>query len=283
MNKNYTTAPLPFQGQKRRFIKEFRKVLLNHQPKIVVDLFGGSALLSYTSKRVLPNATVVYNDFDDYHLRLQNVDTTNRILSDIRQIVKGCPDDLRIPEKESKLIIKRLEKEFGFVDWITLSASLLFPMKYGLCLSDFKKQILYNRIKQTDYVVTGYLDGLQVVKTDYYDLFLKYQDAPGVLFVVDPPYLSTNTSTYNSVDYWKLKDYLNVLRVLDGSDYVFFTSNKSSIIELLEWIENTYQIKSLFTGATILTADVQLNYSSKYTDMMLYRFNKYKNNYLLAA
>jgi len=132
MGKNYTTAPLPFQGQKRRFIKEFRKVLLNHQPEIVVDLFGGSGLLSYTSKRVLPKATVVYNDFDDYHLRLQNVDATNRILSDIRQIVKGCPDDLRIPEKENRLIIKRLEKESGFVDWITLSASLLFPMKYGL-------------------------------------------------------------------------------------------------------------------------------------------------------
>ena len=222
MKKNCTMAPLPFQGQKRRFLKEFSKVLLNHRPEIVVDLFGGSGLLSYTSKKVLPEATVVYNDFDDYHIRLQNVNNTNKILSDIRQMAQGCPDNMRIPERESKLIIKRLEKESGFVDWITLSASLLFPMKYGLCLSDFKKQALYSKVKQTDYVVDGYLDGLQVVKSDYYDLFLKYKDTPGVLFVVDPPYLSTNTSTYNSVDYWRLKDYLNVLRVLDGTDYVFF-------------------------------------------------------------
>jgi len=63
----------------------------------------------------------------------------------------------------------------------------------------------------------------------------------------------------------------------------FFKSNKSSIIELLEWIENTYQIKSLFNGATVLTANVQLNYTSKYTDIMLYRFNKHENKYLLAA
>ncbi len=61
MNKNYSQSPLPFQGQKRRFVKHFKDSLRNYNDKYVfVDLFGGSGLLSHTVKTVFPNAKVVY-------------------------------------------------------------------------------------------------------------------------------------------------------------------------------------------------------------------------------
>ena len=36
----------------------------------IVDVFGGSGLLSHTAKQLKPKATVIYNDFDGYNERL---------------------------------------------------------------------------------------------------------------------------------------------------------------------------------------------------------------------
>ena len=39
----------------------------------------------------------------------------------------------------------------GFVDYLTLSSSLLFSMKYVLNFEELKKQNLYNKLRQNDY------------------------------------------------------------------------------------------------------------------------------------
>ena len=65
--KNYTTAPLPFQGQKRRFKNEFKAALNEFSNNATyVDLFGGSGFLSHTVKQHYPDAKVIYNDYDNY-------------------------------------------------------------------------------------------------------------------------------------------------------------------------------------------------------------------------
>ena len=95
-----------------------------------------------------------------------------------------------------------------------------------------------------------------------------------VVFLVDPPYLSTDCSTYNSNNYWKLKDYLNVLDVLVDTNYLYFTSNKSQIVELCEWMETRTSQGDVnpFKGATTVSINTTLNHSAKYTDIMLYKF-----------
>lgn len=66
------SAPLPFVGQKRMFAREYIKVLEQFKDSTVfVDLFGGSGLLSHITKRMRPDAKVVYNDFDNYRKRLE--------------------------------------------------------------------------------------------------------------------------------------------------------------------------------------------------------------------
>ena len=92
MKKQYLSAPLPFQGQKRMFAKEFIKVLKHYPDNAVfVDLFGGSGLLSHITKCQKPDAAVVYNDFDNYRLRLGNISRTNALLDMIRPIVAPTP------------------------------------------------------------------------------------------------------------------------------------------------------------------------------------------------
>lgn len=216
-----------------------------------MDLFGGSGLLSHITKCQRPDATVVYNDYDGYCQRLQAIPQTNSLLSDLRIIAKDIPRHKPITGVARERIFERLlreEQQVGYVDYITISSSLMFSMKYYLSVEGMRKDTLYNNIRATDYQpCPDYLDGLTVTSCDYKELYERYKDVPDVVFLVDPPYLSTEVGTYKM--YWRLSDYLDVLNVLHDKPFVYFTSNKSSIMELCEWLGNNNTLGNPFENA----------------------------------
>ncbi len=276
MSEVYLTAPLPFQGQKRNFVGEFRAALSELNPAgeitTIVDLFGGSGLLSHTAKRHAPECRVIYNDFDGYRERLENVPRTNALLAEIRAILTDYPRHERITGDHRRRIEAVLKREdaAGFVDWVTLSSSLYFSCKYATDLAGFLKESFYNNTKRGDYHADGYLDGIEVVKCDYRELAERYRGRRDVLFLIDPPYLSTDSASYKAGTYWKLKDYLDVLLTLLDGNYVYFTSSKSQIVELCDWFSAHFGLETPFSNATVKTYQVKgkvLNY----TDMMLYK------------
>lgn len=270
--KIYNSAPLPFMGQKRRFVNQFREALRDFSSATTfVDLFGGSGLLSHIAKHERPDARVIYNDFDDYHIRIENVERTNAILAEIREILAGIPRMKKVPAEAKDQIVALLgeREQAGFVDYITISSSILFSANYAIDLEMLRKCSLYNNIKLSPYACDSYLDGLEIVKYDYRELFNLYKNVPGVVFFVDPPYLSTDVGMYKC--YWKLRDYLDVLRVIDGQPYIYFTSNKSHIIELIDWMQSNSIGGNPFVGATRREFNVSMNCDAKYTDIMLYR------------
>lgn len=272
MKKKYSSAPLPFVGQKRKFAGAFRKVLRQYPDNTVfVDLFGGSGLLSYIAKSEKPSAVVVYNDFDNFRRRLENIPRTNALLHDLRTMTLDYPRHKLLPETVHEAIIERISKEeaSGFVDYITISSSLLFSMKYCKNLDELRKESFYNNVRKADYPqCLDYLNGIEVVSCDYRELFKHYKDVPNVVFLVDPPYLSTDVGTYTMR--WGLADYLDVLTVLCGTKFIYFTSNKSNIIELCEWMDRNKHIGNPFEKANRMEVSQTMNYSAHYTDIMLY-------------
>lgn len=123
--KTYSRAPLPFVGQKRMFVSEFKKILKHFDDKtIFVDLFGGSGLLSHITKRERPDAVVIYNDHDNYRERLENIDRTNTLLRDLRKIVGIYPAIRRLPEKCARLSLNASGWRRQPVSW-TILPSLL--------------------------------------------------------------------------------------------------------------------------------------------------------------
>ena len=273
MNYNYVQAPLPFQGQKRRFLKPFKEALKDFSPTATyVDLFGGSGLLSHTVKNLYPNAKVIYNDFDGYSRRLDNIDKTNALLADIREICTQSPNRKeRLSDELHDQIIGRIEREKGFVDYITISSSLLFSMNYVTGLEQLKKEKFYNKVRLSPYLSEGYLSGVERVKKDYKELYAEYRYVENVVFLVDPPYLSTDVSTYSREDYWKLSDYLNVLKTIEDVSYFYFTSNKSQIIELCDWMGVNGYAYNPFDGCTTVALETQLTHNAGYTDIMMYK------------
>jgi site-specific DNA-adenine methylase len=272
MEKMFTSAPLPFQGQKRRHVKAFASIVQKKNAPLYVDLFGGSGLLSHVAKRTCPEATVIYNDYDNFCERLSNVARTNILIADIRAIIADTPRMHAITGERRKRIINRLceEHETGHaVDCITLSASILFSCNYYVLFEDFIKQSFYNKIRKDDFNVDGYLNGLTVVHEDYHTVYERYRNEPDVVFIVDPPYLATDSSTYKSDGYWKLGNYLDVLHTLRG-EYIYFTSEKSQIVELTAWMEHNHGVVNPFAGARRQEVNTFATHTACYTDIMLH-------------
>jgi len=207
--KNYSSAPLPFQGQKRRFVKQFIEVIKKRPDRVYVDLFGGSGLLSHVAKTIHPDARVIFNDYDNFSQRLENIPKTNVLLSDLREMNKDIKADLKLTDSQRERILKRISVETDFIDFITLSSSLLFAMHYVKSFEELSKSTFYNKIKMNDYNAEGYLSGVEIVRDDYRNVYSAFKDQPGVVFLIDPPYLSTDCSSYEN--YWRLKDYLDLM------------------------------------------------------------------------
>lgn len=272
-HKLYLSAPLPFVGQKRMFAKHFIEVIKQYPSNTTfVDLFGGSGLLSHITKYIHPGARVIYNDFDNYRHRIDNIERTNRLLSLIRPISDRFERHKPISGEAREQIFQLLEheeRESGYLDFITLSSSLMFSMKYKLSIDEMRSETLYNNVRKSDYApCPDYLAGLEIESCDYRDLFERFKDTPGVVFLVDPPYLSTEVGTYRM--YWRLADYLDVLSVLPGHNFIYFTSEKSCIVELCEWMGRHPSLGDPFARCQRREFNATMNYNARYTDIMLF-------------
>ena len=255
------------------FAKHFIEVIKQYPAgTIFVDLFGGSGLLSHITKHFHPESRVIYNDFDNYRQRIGNIPRTNRLLSQIRQISEQVPRHKPITGKARNRIFELLEteeRENGYLDFITLSSSLMFSMKYKLTIDGMRSETLYNNVRKADYEpCPDYLAGLEIESCDYRELFERFKDTPGVVFLVDPPYLSTEVGTYKM--YWRLADYLDVLSVLPGHNFIYFTSEKSCIVELCEWMGRHPSLGDPFARCQKREFKATMNYNARYTDIMLF-------------
>lgn len=112
MGKEFLSAPLPFVGQKRMFAKEYKKILSSVKDvNVFVDLFGGSGLLSHITKHCQPNATVVYNDFDNYRRRLEHIDRTNMLLMRLSELLAPLPRLKMLPKQYKEAVLAIMAEE----------------------------------------------------------------------------------------------------------------------------------------------------------------------------
>ena len=168
-------------------------------------------------------------------------------------------------------IFKKYEENKSFVDYMTLSSSVLFTCNHANSLEEMEKQSMWNRLifsyKESD----EYLNGLEVVSCDYKALFNKYKNEDGVLFLFDPPYLTTDVKSYNNVNYWTLADYLDIILLTKCKNFIFFTSNRGNLIDLTKWLNENFNAKIL--EGNIVERKNAFNKNASYTDYMIYNIN----------
>ena len=243
LNRNSTyrkIPPLPFQGNKSigktKFIN-LLKTLPNGNEFTFVDLFGGSFYLSYLTHLIHPKARVITNDFDNYRERLDKIKDTNELLDKIRPLIK-CNEKKRITDESREKIVEVIKNFKGFVDRITLSTNLIYSSAYIQDMDRFLKHEYYNLMNKNNYNedVSDYIAGLEFRKCDWKQLFDEFKDQDKVVFIADPPYLYSDKGGYQFKG-WNVYDNLNVLNVLRQKNYVFYTSTKSGIFEILKFLK----------------------------------------------
>jgi hypothetical protein len=278
--KKYTSAPLPFQGQKRAFLNDFCRAVheidaMRHI-STVVDLFGGSGLLSHAAKYTLPQARVVWNDYDDYQTRLDGIPGTNELIRLIASEVGDIKTNSRMPaDLASRIagIIADYGRQGGYVDHLTMSSILLFSGNYASSVDDLiseGRRGAYYRFSGRKYDATGYLSGVERVRANYRDLVAAYAGNSDVLLVFDPPYAITDIRSYNKGTFQCIIDYMEVVKYLRDNSYVYFTSSRSGIIDIFKFLEREFNSISPLTGSKSREIGRQIN-NNKYCDMMYYR------------
>ena len=274
--KEYSKPPLPFEGNKKLWRKNYKEILKEYNDiEIFVDLFGGSGILSNWTKNTYKNAIVIYNDFDNYRERLNNIQTTNDLLSDIREILKDVPARKVVDDEKTQQIkdlFEQYKNDNKFIDLKTLKAQIHYTRRINIDTTDidtFFKEKLYNNINKNNIDnAEDYLNGINIVSMDWRKLynycketFKEYK----ICFILDPPYLYTDKSQYNC-RYWKLNDSIELLDILKRYPFIFFNSSKSGFKELVDILNRIFDTK--ITYKHILQKMV--NIIDKRTDCCLY-------------
>lgn len=247
-------APLPFQGQKSKWFAQFSQVLdrveqkaqqLN-RPVCAIDVFGGSGLLSHWTKRLHPDFTVIYNDFDNYEDRIKHVHDVNLLMDEVHKLFPEYTrskrqNKLTPPETDKlrQLITEHKER----VDYYCLSSWFKFIGAVSSSVDDFLKHDYYYRLPANNYNeedAKHYLDGITVIHEDASD-YNKFQQIikplipPNALtfYILDPPYLYCDKTGYNT-SYFKLASTIDLINYFINEDYfIFFNSLKSGFVEFL--------------------------------------------------
>ena len=254
---HYTTqAPLPFAGQKRRWIKQLAPIIQSLPDDCtIVDVFGGSGLVSRLCKDIHPAARVVYNDYDNYSERLLHIEETERLRQEIVSILEPIKQAARVTDEYKALVLRAVQTHqdrYHYVDWITLSCWLLFTNNFAYSIADLEAKGLYaspSRTALSDADASErYLRGLEIVSVDYRELLSVHKDASNTILILDPPYLSTECSGYRGSS-WSCDDYLDLLTSMPTNNFLYFSSSNFDFVPSLRRTSEAWGYQHPLDGA----------------------------------
>lgn len=268
----FNRPPLSFVGNKKNQLKNFKKVLTLMQDSgyitkdtVFYDIFGGSGLLSHETKRLFRNNRVIYNDYDDFKKRIDNIESTEelrkKLLNAFERAKNEYAEDNYMKGKVGKhtleLIKKALREHEGYFDAVYFSSQLLFSGDFIESKEGFlKRGVFYDRLNRSELDARGYLEGVERVKMDYKELVKKAYDESGgdAFLILDPPYLQTNKFHYCG-KFWTLADFLWLISHIK-KPFIYFSSERTDILPFIEFANDEENLKNL-KNLNILRGNLQ--------------------------
>jgi len=240
-------SPLPFLGQKTKCLKHFKKVLLDMQgdgfinnKTLFIDIFGGSGLLSHNIKQMFPNNRVIYNDYDNFKERLDNIEITESLRAEIYEVIQknACLQINACLQKDACLQINEIIQNYinnnYYIDWLSLSPWLLFSFNYHFKLETFSENTYYNRIAKNSLVKGNYLEGVEFIRLDFLEVLNKYSNVKNKILILDPPYLKTTCKGY--AQSFDIKKTILMLRNIQ-KPFILFSSERTELIDLIDLMD----------------------------------------------
>lgn len=191
----FNKPPLSFVGNKKNQLKNFKKVLSLMQDSgyitkdtVFYDIFGGSGLLSHETKRLFQNNKVVWNDYDNFKERLDNIESTEALRIKLLKALEIAASVYleraygqgKVGKNTLELIKETLKSHEGYFDAIYFSAQLLFSGDFCESKEAFlRRGFFYDRLSRSECEARGYLKGVERVQMDYKELVKKAYDESG--------------------------------------------------------------------------------------------------------
>ena len=237
----FKRPPLQFVGNKYRsrdmFIEQLEK--FKNEDYIFIDLFGGSGYLSHITKKVHPENLVIYNDYDGYKDRVEKVQMTDTIISEIKGkfdaagVTYGQKASRELSD-EIALMLKAKEERGEYVDWMTLSSQLCYTNWICKSYDTMKGHHLHNKLHTRDIKTEGYFDGLNIVKDEWINIWNKYRENENVVWILDPPYpLCAQTQYIGGI---LMREVLAIIDIMFTAKHViYFCSDTSGIEDIILW------------------------------------------------
>ncbi|RIY36008.1 hypothetical protein CKF58_06375 [Psittacicella hinzii] len=255
----YKKAPIPFPGQKRNFINEVIAFLTSAIKNetgagyVILDVFGGSGLLSHVAKSTFPQARVVFNDYDNARESINRLPVAIKNWEVINTICcKYYTTDYLKKIKRGDRILRNASLANEIRDWITNTPYLELHIPFinlWLCFggttASNKEELLKNLkgesvcfnlpLKPPENVGNTYLDGLEIVCLDFKPLLDSYANVENVIYILDPPYLFTtpNKHKLSHKQSFSIPDYIELLMRLKAP-YMLMSSDESESNTLMD-------------------------------------------------
>lgn len=242
----FKKPPLPFNGNKKNWFKYFQQAfkddLFNiNDNTIIIDLFGGSGILSHWFAHQYPHNKIIYNDYDNYMsiYTADNINKLNELLNKIRNIINL--KDIKKAEKinDTNEIFKLITQYYPDYEQNDKIYNILSS---NLCYTNRKikdNYNLYNNLRLSNYEYNeNYIinqKNIQIIHEDYKNVIEQFKDNNNVFYILDPPYLATEKCYYN--DFWGIDNNIDVIKLLMFNKCIIFESDKSQILSLFKLLK----------------------------------------------
>ena len=154
--------------------------------------------------------------------------------------------------------VKSFIKEYDdYIDWLTIGTKLTYSGSFINTSEKFNKAILYyNNLSPINDDISEYIKDISIVHYDWKELYFKYNNVKNVIFLVDPPYLNSNTTTYDGeqIDHKFLYD--NIF--LNNNKFILFSLSDNKLLD--EYINDQYNIISIKRKTLNSTSSKSIKY-----------------------
>lgn len=242
--------PIRFSGNKRLW-QDFIEARAKELPQnaTVVDVFGGSGIVSYYITKIRPDLKVIYNDFDNYLDRVDHIEDLETIRQGLQKIAgkrthgkirqNNDLDKNKLSDSKKQKILDYLDdckNKKMFIDnnvictWLTHGFSARDKLTMDTLMLNGIPANPLNIDKAKEYA-----DVLRPLKTkfDVRSIFKskrlqKLLHDTSVYWVLDPPYRNTDTSDYKNEFSQELED--SIKEIINTNRVLLFCDEKEKDI-----------------------------------------------------
>ncbi len=230
---------MKYPGAKGALIPEIRRVFLLSNKDKLIDVFGGSGIVSLN----IPSPVPVYNDVAReltglFEIIKQNPSFIEIALANLADLLEA--GEMFEKETASRMVLARIAKTRNAKNTAEQenAASTLFRLTFsfggmGSTYATNAEKSIGRYVEKTliDYPeIMSNVRRWQIENLDFRDLFEKYNDESS-FFYFDPPYLEKNwyNNDFTQQDFQDLK---SMLRKIKGDYLLSFNADSRKLIEI---------------------------------------------------